>query len=146
MSFTRSSYIDKLDYNEEEWSLIKNLRHTGALFDSNQSPEFTPVYEGGKDKNLPISFFSLEWAYRIFNTEGKEILKYTATDRHQFNPLKYNYEDIREMVALSFDHLNNNFEGQQIEGFYPDSLLQPSRDEFENWCQSISQFLKGRVE
>ena len=146
MEFVNRSFEANLNYDKAEWNLIIQMEGTGAAIRSTQIPEFVPVYEGGKLKKLPLAFLTFEWVYTILNSEGKDILKYTAADRYQFNPFDYNNEDVKKVTAISFDKISDDFGGRQIEGGYLDEIPQPSLSEFENWHRGILQFLNEKTQ
>lgn len=146
MKFTRSYFKPELKYDKDYFKTVIQLQNTGASFYAIHSPELNPIYEGGKNKRLPIAFLILQWTYKIDDSNDKNILNYSVEDKYKFNPNDYALEDIREVVAISFDSIVTDFRESSIEGIYLDDIPELEQTEFENLCISVLQFLKIKTE
>ena len=146
MKFKHISFSPDLNYDTSYFNTAIQLQNTGASFFAIHSPELQPVYEGGENKRLPIAYLTLKWSYKIDDGDKKAILRYTAEDKYQFNPGDYGLQDVREVVATSFDSMATDFRESSIEGIYLDDIPEPEQEEFENICIGVLQFLKSKTE
>jgi hypothetical protein len=145
MKFTHVSFNPDLNYDKDYFNTAIQLQNAGASFYAIHSPELQTIYEGGKNKQLTIAFLILRWTYKIDDRENKNILNYTVEDKYQFNPGDYALEDVREVVANSFDSIVTDFRESSIEGIYLDDIPEPEQNEFENLCIAVLQFLKSKT-
>jgi hypothetical protein len=144
MKFKHSSFKPDLIYDKSYFNTAIQLQDTGASFYAIHSPELRPIYEGGK--KLPVAFLTLNWTYKIDDRDNKNILSYTVEDRYQFDPRNYELQDVREVIATSFDSTANDFRESSIEGIFLDDMPEPEQAEFEALCQYVLQFLKNKTE
>lgn len=145
MKFVHVSFNPDLNYDKDYFNTAFQLQNTGASFYAIHSPELQPIYEGVKNKRLPIAFLTLSWSYKIEDRDNKIILNYTVEDKYQFNPQDYVLQDVREVVATSFDSIVTDFRESSIEGIYLDDIPEPDRDVFENLCTEVLQFLTSKT-
>lgn len=144
MKFKNQSFTPThWNYDKDFFNLLLQLKNTGVSVSSNQMPEFQPLYEGGK--RMPFAWITMIWKYRILSTENKEVLIYEVHDKYQFNPKDYELQDVREMVATSFDAMSRYFDEKSIEGHHIDSIPEPEEPEFEKWCLKTLQFLNSQT-
>jgi len=146
MIFFHTSFTPDLNYDKDYFNIAIQLQNTGASFYAIHSPELHPIYEGGKNKQPPTAFLTLQWVYKIDDKEGKTILNYSAEDKYHFNDFDYTIQDVREVVATSFDLIATDFRESSIEGIYLDDIPEPEEYEFEQLCINVFQFLKSKTE
>jgi len=146
MKFIHVSFNPDLLYDKDYLNTAIQLQNTGASFYAVHSPELQSFYEGSGNKQLSIAFLTLKWSYKIDDRDNKSILNYTVEDKYQFSPEDYSLQDIREVVATSFDSIATDFRESSIEGIYLDDIPEPEQNEFENLCAEVLQFLKSKTE
>jgi hypothetical protein len=146
MKFIHVSFNPDLLYDRDYLNTAIQLQNTGASFYAVHAPELQPIYEGGRNTQLPLAFLTLKWSYKIDDQDNKTILNYTVEDKYQFNPEDYSLRDISEVIAASFDSIATDFRESSIEGIYLDDIPEPEQNEFENFCTDTLQFLKSKTE
>ncbi len=94
---------------------------------------------------MPVSSLTLRWQYEVITDAEKVILDFIFEDTYSIVAKTLTIHNVREIVALSYDRLALTFDELNSETKLDAGLEEPTLEEFEALCLSVTDFLKKKL-